>query len=301
MKRIMILFLTTILTFSLAACGGKQSTDDGAVESQSAEKLAEQMETLMLEEQSVFDENPELWAQVTDVLKNEGTTMELAEDYNYGDCLLACIDFLKDRLAADELELLQKGGERIKAIEEDLATLNEQYLQMEANVKTDDTQTFPQFEGKDLEGNSVDSSIISDHAFTVLNFWFITCKPCVNELDELEALSKEVEQQGGVLLGINSFTLDGDAQALADAKEVLAAKGVTYQNLYFDSASDAGKFTNISMAFPATYVLDRSGSVVGAPIVGSIDSDEQKAKLVELIDTALERDQGNGESVRAGE
>ena len=177
MKRIMILFLTTILTFSLAACGGKQSTDDGAVESQSAEKLAEQMETLMLEEQSVFDENPELWAQVTDVLKNEGTTMELAEDYNYGDCLLACIDFLKDRLAADELELLQKGGERIKAIEEDLATLNEQYLQMEANVKTDDTQTFPQFEGKDLEGNSVDSSIISDHAFTVLNFWFITCKP----------------------------------------------------------------------------------------------------------------------------
>lgn len=301
MKRIMILFLTTILIFSLAACSGKQSTDDGAAENQSAEKLEEQMETLMLEEQSIFNENPALWAQVTDVLNNESTTLELEEDYNYGDCLLACIDFLKDQLAADELELLQKGGERIKAIEEELATLNEQYLQMKANVKTDDAQTFPQFEGKDLEGNSVDNSIISDHAFTVLNFWFTTCKPCVNELDELESLSKEFEQQGGVLLGVNSFTLDGDAQAISDAMDVLAAKGVTYQNIYFDSTSDAGKFTNNIMAFPTTYVLDRSGTIVGDPIMGGIESDEQKAKLMELIDTALERDQGNRASVQADE
>lgn len=149
-------------------------------------------------------------------------------------------------------------------------------------------QKFPSFSGKDLNGNSVTSgSLFSGNSVTVVNFWFTTCGPCVGELGELDALNKKLAQKGGAVVGINAFTLDGDEAAIADAKAVLAKKGATYKNIYFDSGSAAGKFTNGIYAFPTTYVIDRNGGIVGEPIVGAIISKAQMDALQKLIDTAL--------------
>lgn len=161
-----------------------------------------------------------------------------------------------------------------------------------ANEKTetaaeDSQQTFPAFEGKDLDGNEVDSSLITDHAVTVMNFWFTTCNPCVEELEELETISHELNEKGGVLIGVNAFTQDGDPQAIEEAKELLTKKGVTYQNIYFGSDSEAGKFSEQIFAFPTTYVFDQNGTVIGEPIIGSIHGNGQKEKLYELIEEAL--------------
>ena len=93
--------------------------------------------------------------------------------------------------------------------------------------------TFPAFEGKDLDGNPVKSDeLFSANAVTVVNFWFTTCKPCVGELGDLEALNKSLAEKGGTVVGINAFTLDGDETAIAEAKAVLAKKGATYRNLH---------------------------------------------------------------------
>lgn len=149
-------------------------------------------------------------------------------------------------------------------------------------------QKFPSFSGKDLNGNSVTSgSLFSGNSVTVVNFWFTTCGPCVGELGELDALNKKLAQKGGAVVGINAFTLDGDEAAIADAKAVLAKKGATYKNIYFDSGSAAGKFTNGIYAFPTTYVIDRNGGIVGEPIVGAITSKAKMDALQKLIDTAL--------------
>lgn len=149
-------------------------------------------------------------------------------------------------------------------------------------------QKFPSFSGKDLNGNSVTSgSLFSGNSVTVVNFWFTTCGPCVGELGELDALNKKLAQKGGAVVGINAFTLDGDEAAIADAKAVLAKKGATYKNIYFDAGSAAGKFTNGIYAFPTTYVIDRNGGIVGEPIVGAITSKAQMDALQKLIDTAL--------------
>ena len=119
-------------------------------------------------------------------------------------------------------------------------------------------QKFPAFEGKDLDGNVVKSDeLFSGNAVTVVNFWFTTCNPCVGELAELDALNKELAEKGGALIGVNTFTLDGDETAIAEAKDVLAKKGATYQNVYFGSDGDAGKFTANVFAYPTTYVVDQ--------------------------------------------
>ena len=152
----------------------------------------------------------------------------------------------------------------------------------------DDLMKFPAFEGKDLDGNEVNSStLFAGNTVTVVNFWFTTCSPCVGELADLEALNKELAEKGGAVVGINSFTLDGDKTAISDAKDILAKKGVTYKNVWFDSNGEAGKFTSGLYTFPTTYVVDKNGNIVGEPIVGAITGKNQAETLRKLIDQAI--------------
>lgn len=157
-----------------------------------------------------------------------------------------------------------------------------------AGTAGDSADAFPSFEGQDLDGNPVDSAtLFSNNAVTVVNFWFTTCKPCVGELPDLEALHQELAKKGGTVIGINAFTLDGSTKDTNEAKSVLEQQGVTYPNIWFASNSDAGLFTAGLYAFPTTYVVDRNGRIVGDPIVGGISSDAQMKKLNALIDQAL--------------
>ena len=216
---------------------------------------------------------------------------------NYGEFLLDTIESAKDQFTADELKLLQGEAEKIRDIEDKLTMLEEKYPDI-AQESTDgdmsvpagsDTTTppddgsmqkFPAFEGKDLDGNTVKSSeLFSKNAVTVVNFWFTTCNPCVGELSELDALNKKLTEKGGALIGVNTFTLDGDEAAISEAKNVLAKKGATYQNVYFASDGEAGKFTTNIFAYPTTYVVDRNGNIVGDPIVGAITEKKQAEEL----------------------
>ena len=126
----------------------------------------------------------------------------------------------------------------------------------------------------------------------MVNFWFTTCSPCVGELSDLDALNQDLAKKGGALIGVNTFTLDGDEAAISEAKDVLAKKGATYQNVYFDSDGEAGKFTANIFAYPTTYVIDRNGNIVGEPIVGAITEKNQAETLQSLIDQAIAADAG---------
>ena len=58
------------------------------------------------------------------------------------------------------------------------------------------------------------------------------------------------------------------------------------------SDGEAGKFTSNIFAYPTTYVVDRSGNIVGEPIVGAITEKKQAETLQKLIDQALAADMG---------
>ena len=93
-----------------------------------------------------------------------------------------------------------------------------------------------------------------------------------------------------MLIGINVDTLDGNADAISTAKNLLESKGASYQNIYFPSDSAAGDFAGDIMAFPTTYVIDRSGAIVGEAMLGGIDNEDNMAALQKLIDQALAND-----------
>ena len=93
-------------------------------------------------------------------------------------------------------------------------------------AKAEGAEKFPSFNGKDLDGNDVSSDeLFSNNTVTVVNFWFTTCKPCVGELGELEALNQKLADKGGAVVGVNSFTLDGDKDCDFRGEEHLGEKG----------------------------------------------------------------------------
>lgn len=326
--RLLAILLVALLVPAMAACSAKdgdqmterteqtektEQSETGSVtsdEPQNEEEALALYKELMEQENKILSENTDLWEKVY-LEADKGMAM-LEDGKNYGEFLLKTIEAVKDQFTEEELKTLQSAAEKISELESRLTMLEEKYpevaqkyldsgMSMEADSDDSSTETssddsnaqkFPDFEGKDLDGNEVKSSeLFAGNAVTVVNFWFTTCGPCVGELSELDALNKELEGKGGALIGVNSFTLDGNENEIAEAKDVLAKNGAAYQNVYFASDSEAGKFTMNIYAYPTTYVVDRNGNLVGDPIVGAITEKKQKKMLEELIDQALAADQ----------
>ena len=327
--RLLALIMTVLLVLIMAACGEKDGNktdnmnnkdnmggmdnmggDDSSMDNEpkNADEATAMHKELMAQENAILSANTELWEKVF-MAADKGMTMQ-EDGKNYGDFLLKTIESAKDQFTADELKLIQGEAEKIREIENKLAMIEKKYPEaaqqstdgaMSVPAGSDMTtppddgsmQKFPAFEGKDLNGNTVKSDeLFSANAVTVVNFWFTTCNPCVGELSELDALNKELAKKGGALIGVNTFTLDGNEAAISEAKDVLAKKGVTYQNVYFASDGEAGKFTTNIFAYPTTYVVDRNGNIVGDPIVGAITEKKQAETLQKLIDQALAADMG---------
>ena len=316
-KKILALMLSAMMLLSLAACGAKDndkqadmSGDSSAMtgEPKTAEEALTLHKELLERENALLSENAELWEKVF-MAADKGMTMQ-EDGKNYGDFLLDTVEAAKEQFTAKEYEWLKESVTEISNIENKLTELENKYPEImqksidgamsvpagsDMTTPPDDgsMQKFPAFEGKDLDGNTVKSDeLFSGNAVTVVNFWFTTCNPCVGELAELDALNKELAEKGGSLIGVNTFTLDGDEAAISEAKDVLAKKGATYQNVYFDSDGEAGKFTTNIFAYPTTYVVDRSGNIVGEPIVGAITEKKQAETLQKLIEQALAADVG---------
>ena len=316
-KKILALMLCAMMLLSLAACGAKDndkqadmSGDSSAMtgELKTAEEALALHKELLERENALLSENAELWEKVF-MAADKGMTMQ-EDGKNYGDFLLDTVEAAKEQFTDKEYAWLKESATEISNIENKLTELEEKYPEiMQKSMNGDmsmpagsDTSTppddgsmqkFPAFEGKNLDGNTVKSDeLFSGNTVTVVNFWFTTCNPCVGELAELDALNKELAEKGGSLIGVNTFTLDGDEAAISEAKDVLAKKGATYQNVYFDSDGEAGKFTTNIFAYPTTYVVDRSGNIVGEPIVGAITEKKQAETLQKLIEQALAADVG---------
>ena len=295
-------------------------------EPKTAEEALTLHKELLERENAILSENTELWEKVF-MEADKGMAM-IEDGKNYGDFLLDTVEAAKEQFTDKEYEWLKESATEISNIENKLTELEEKYPEImqksmdgdmsmpagdDMSMPSDQSgtgkmdnqsgadkmaeqgsmQKFPAFEGKDLDGNAVKSDeLFSGNAVTVVNFWFTTCNPCVGELAELDALNEELAEKGGSLIGVNTFTLDGDEAAISEAKDVLAKKGATYQNVYFDSDGEAGKFTANIFAYPTTYVIDRNGNIVGEPIVGAITEKKQAETLQKLIEQTLAADMG---------
>ncbi|WP_130811462.1 TlpA disulfide reductase family protein [Olsenella sp. Marseille-P4559] len=151
---------------------------------------------------------------------------------------------------------------------------------------------FPNFEATNISNDeTVSNEVFKKNKVTVLSFWFNGCTSCVKEMPLLQELSDKYKDKGVNVLGVNAeagFTDD----AKDEGRDILSKQGVTYDNIAFNSKSDANQVIEGLTAFPTTMVIDQDGKLVGDPITGGLDRLEG-SELLKRVDEALAKAKDN--------
>ncbi|MCP4680284.1 MAG: TlpA family protein disulfide reductase [Deltaproteobacteria bacterium] len=90
----------------------------------------------------------------------------------------------------------------------------------------------------------------------VLDFWSTTCAPCRRQMEELDAIWRELEQKGAVIIGIAAGGED-----VSEIVEFKKNKRIPYP-LVVDSGTAAHAYKVRSL--PTLYVLDKQGKIAAA-------------------------------------
>ena len=303
LKKVIAASLAVFILFAFTGCktsSGSATTesskqeDTSTTDSSSSGDLNEKLNDLYQQENQIFADHKDVWDKafgfmsknIDDDTKNE----------NYADFLANIIESNKDSFTDDEFKTLTNDIETIRKIEEQIAEIEKETTESDnngQNTNSEDASPFKNFSGQDFDGNSVDESLFSENAVTVINFWFTGCKPCVAELSKLNELNDAVRAMGGEVVGINTETFDGNESAIKEAASVLESQGAKYRNLSIDSSSDAGKYASNIMAFPTTILVDRNGNIVGDPMLGGIDNQDNYDTLMKQIQSVIDADSSN--------
>ena len=303
-KKIFIPVFTLSVALLLTACSGKEAADTTKTQTTQTEAGTEagtesgtettgasgtKLDDLYQQENQIFADHDEVWNKVFGMM-SKGTADPSG---NYADYLTDTVDSNKDSFSEDELKTLTDDIETIRKIEEQIAELEKDTTTSEdtdAENNSEDASPFRDFSGQDYDGNTVDGSLFSNNAVTVVNFWFTGCKPCVAELSKLNELNDAIKSMGGEVVGINTETFDANKDAIKEAASILESQGAKYRNLSIDSDSAAGKYASNIMAFPTTILVDRNGNIVGEPMLGGIDNQDNYDTLMKQIQSVIDAD-----------
>lgn len=303
-KKIFIPVFTLSVALLLTACSGKEAADTAKTQTTQTEAGTEsatgagtettgasgtKLDDLYQQENQIFADHEDVWNKVFGMM-NKGTADPSG---NYADYLADTVDSNKDSFSEDELKTLTDDIETIRKIEEQIAELEKDTTTSEdtdAENNSEDASPFRDFSGQDYDGNTVDGSLFSNNAVTVVNFWFTGCKPCVAELSKLNELNDAIKSMGGEVVGINTETFDANKDAIKEAASILESQGAKYRNLSIDSDSAAGKYASDIMAFPTTILVDRNGNIVGEPMLGGIDNQDNYDTLMKQIQSVIDAD-----------
>ena len=113
----------------------------------------------------------------------------------------------------------------------------------------------------------------------VLNFWASWCQPCKEESPDLESLWRDKQDDGLVVVGVDTKDFRRDARGFAERF------GLTFPLVYDGPGSIASDWGLTGV--PETYVIDRQGRVIES-FVGAVNSDEDRARLRAAATRALQ-------------
>ena len=299
-KRNIIALFTLCTALSITGCAGQETSKTENTQNTAAVSASESsaddsnaaLDDLYQQENQIFADHKDVWDKVFGMM-NKSTA---DPDGNYADYLADTVEANKTSFTDSELKTLTDDIKTIRKIEEQITEIESQNAVSDtsgAKNDSDDTAPFQNFSGKDFDGNAVDQNLFSGNAVTVINFWFTGCKPCVAELSKFNELNDAIKSMGGEVIGINTETFDENEAAIKEAKKILESQGAAYRNLSIDSDSAAGKYAADIMAFPTTILVDRNGNIIGEPMLGGIDNQDNYDALMKQIQSVIDADSAN--------
>ena len=295
-KKTLISIITLCAALSLTACNGSGSATtesspktQAEVTTEAADDSNTKLDDLYQQENQIFADHQDAWNKVFGMMNKSSAD----PSGDYADYLASAVESNKESFTDDELKTLNDDIETIRQIEKQISEIENNNTGSDSTDQNDSSEEitpFNSFSGKDLDGNSVDESLFSNNAVTVVNFWFTGCKPCVAELSKLNELNDAIKSMGGEVVGINTETFDGNEDAIKEAAAILDSQGAKYRNISIDSDSSIGKYASDIMAFPTTILVDRNGNIVGDPMLGGIDDQANYDSLMKQIQSVIDAD-----------
>lgn len=288
--------VTLSIALLLTSCSGKGTVSTTEPQNTTAEDSTAsadnsntKLDDLYQQENQIFANHQDVWDKVFGMMNKSSAD----PSGDYADYLAGTVESNKESFTDDELKTLNDDIETIRQIEKQISEIENNNTGSESTDQNDSSEEitpFKSFSGKDFDGNSVDESLFSNNAVTVVNFWFTGCKPCVAELSKLNELNDAIKSMGGEVVGINTETFDGNEDAIKEAAAILDSQGAKYRNISIDSDSNIGKYASDIMAFPTTILVDRNGNIVGDPMLGGIDDQNNYDTLMKQIQTVIDAD-----------
>lgn len=136
------------------------------------------------------------------------------------------------------------------------------------------------FEGQDIEGNTVSSSVFANSKITMVNVWATYCNPCLMEMPGLGELANEYDSEDFQLIGIISDVQEGtEEKTLEYAAGLIEQTGADYTHLLLNESLYYGLLTEVT-AVPTTFFVDENGKVLDI-VVGAMEKSawEKKSML----------------------
>lgn len=159
-------------------------------------------------------------------------------------------------------------------------TDKEETVKPDEEIQTVEGKSFSEFEAYNLDMEIVNQEILKDYDLTMINIWGTFCGPCIREMPDLGAISREYSEKGFQIIGIPVDV--SDDSMLAKAKEIVEKTEADYVHLL--PSEDLGNiYLNSVTAVPETLFVDKEGKILQTE-VGS----KSKEEWIKIIDGILE-------------
>lgn len=125
--------------------------------------------------------------------------------------------------------------------------------QITASLQNDEIfgegKKFPEIPG-------ISNRFVLGKKYTLIDFWFSSCVPCLEEIPDLKKLYSRYKDQGFAIIAVATDR----TRAVPNWKRVIRVKEIPWQNLLDENGIETKKLNIIR--FPTTYLLNEKGEII---------------------------------------
>lgn len=141
------------------------------------------------------------------------------------------------------------------------------------------------FSAVDLDGNSIDQTVLQGQKLTMVNVWATYCGPCLQEMPNLGRLAKDYADLGVQIIGLVSDAQNVNGEA--DSNQVELVKEIVQQTdaayLHLVPGSGLNDLLYQITAVPTTFFVDENGVQVGGTYVGAKSLEDWTAVVEKVL------------------
>ncbi|AFH50361.1 Thiol-disulfide isomerase-like protein [Ignavibacterium album JCM 16511] len=139
-------------------------------------------------------------------------------------------------------------------------------------------KTAPNFKLESLDGNNFELTQALGKGPVLLSFWATWCKPCMEEMNELNKIYEELKEKGFTLLAIST----DNEKTIAKVKPLVKSKGYNFTVLLDKNSDVARKY--YAQQIPYSVLIDKDGKIISSHM-GYMKGDEKKLreKILSLL------------------